>query len=160
MKPMLPRGVLALVSENHTAVLATFRKSGAAQMSIVSTGAYRSGIAFTACDFRAKVVNLRRDPKCTLLVSRSDWSEYVVIEGRARISAPGNTDAEKLRLALRDVHRSITGKEHPSWQDYDEEMKTGRYSIVVVSPEHYYGWTAGEVRDDDHFADSWSSLSC
>jgi PPOX class probable F420-dependent enzyme len=154
MKPMLPRKVLELVNEDHRAVLTTFRKSGAAQMSIVSTGAYRGGVAFTACDFRAKVANLRRDPRCTLLASKSDWSEYVVIEGRARISSLDNTDAEELRLALRDVHRSITGKEHPHWQDYDDEMRTGRYAAVVVSPDHYYGWTAGKVRNDEYFADS------
>ena len=151
---MLPRGVLELVSENHTAVLTTFRRSGTAQMSIVSTGVHRGGVAFAACDFRAKVVNLERDPRCTLLVSRSDWSDYVVIEGRAHISSPDNTDAEKLRLAHRDLQRSIAGREHPDWQEYDEEMRAGRYAIVVVLPEHYYGWTGGEVRNEAYFAGS------
>jgi PPOX class probable F420-dependent enzyme len=151
---MLPRSVLELVSENHTAALTTFRRSGAAQMSIVSTGPYRGGVAFSACDFRAKVVNLQRDPRCTLLVSRSDWSEYVVMEGRARISSLDNTDAEKLRLEHRDLQRLIAGQEHPDWKEYDEEMRTGRYAIVVVLPEHYYGWIGGEVRNDAYFAGS------
>lgn len=158
MNLTLPRSVLELVSENHTAVLTTFRRSGAAQMSIVNTGAYRGGVAFTACDFRAKVVNLKRDPRCTLLVSRSDWSEYVVMEGRAHISSPDDTDAEKLRLELRDLQRSISGREHPDWEEYDEEMRAGRYAIVVVSPEHYYGWAGDEVRGEAYFADGPGSL--
>ena len=148
---MLPSTVRAFVTGNHIGVLTTLRKSGVPQMSVVSTGAYRDGVAFTACDFRAKVVNLGRNPNCTLLVSRLDWSDYVVMEGSARVHSLGNTDPEELRLGLRDVQRSISGHEHPNWHEYDEEMRTGRYAIVIVYPEHYYGWIGGEVKNAEYF---------
>ena len=151
---MLPDRVREIVNEHHNGVLTTFRKRGGAQMSVVNTGVYRDGVAFTACDFRAKVVNLVRDPRCTLLVSKSDWSEYVVLEGLAHISSLANTDPEALRLALRDLHRAINGAEHENWDEYDEEMREGRYAIVTVLPEHYYGWTQGQVRGAGYFRGS------
>ena len=149
---MLPARVREIVAESHNAVLTTFRSNGTAQMSVVSAGPYQDGVALAACDYRAKVVNLTRDSRCTLLVSRPDWSDYVVMEGKARISSPSNTDPEALRLAHRDLQRTIGGGEHFDWADYDREMREGRYAIVTVVPEHYYGWTGGQVRDAGYFA--------
>ena len=94
---MLPERVKKFVIENHRAVLTTFRRNGAAQMSIVTTGAYSDGAAFTTTEDRAKLANLKRDPRCSLLVSHESWWGYVVLEGRARVMAPDNTDAEVLR---------------------------------------------------------------
>jgi hypothetical protein len=51
----------------------------------------------------------------------------------------GNTDAEELRLALRDVYRAATGREHPDWDEYDEAMVNDRRAAVIVVPEHTYG---------------------
>jgi len=149
---MLPARVREIVAESHNAVLTTFRSNGTAQMSVVSAGPYQDGVAFAACDYRAKVVNLTRDPRCTLLVSRPDWSDYVVMEGKARISSPGNTDTEALRLAHRDLQRTIGGEEHADWADYDREMREGRYAVVTVVPEHFYGWTGGQVKGAGYFA--------
>ena len=136
---MLPERVKKFVSENHRAVLTTFRRNGAAQMSIVTTGAYSDGAAFTTTEDRAKLSNLKRDPRCSLLVSHESWWGYVVLEGRARVMAPDNTDAEELRLALRDVYRAASGEEHPDWDEYDRAMVDDRRAAVVVVPEHVYG---------------------
>ena len=136
---MLPEIVKKFVSENHRAVLTTFRRNGAAQMSIVTTGAYSDGAAFTTTEDRAKLSNLKRDPRCSLLVSHESWWGYVVLEGRARVMAPDNTGAEELRLALRDVYRAASGEEHPDWDEYDRAMVDDRRAAVVVVPEHVYG---------------------
>ena len=136
---MLPEIVKKFVSENHRAVLTTFRRNGAAQMSIVTTGAYSDGAAFTTTEDRAKLANLKRDPRCSLLVSHESWWGYVVLEGRARVMAPDNTDAEELRQALRDVYRAASGEEHPDWDEYDRAMVDDRRAAVVVVPEHVYG---------------------
>ena len=42
---------------NHDAVLTTFRRNGAAQMSIVTVGALEDGVAFTTTEDRAKPVS-------------------------------------------------------------------------------------------------------
>ena len=136
---MLPESVKKFVSENHRAVLTTFRRNGAAQMSIVTTGAYSDGAAFTTTEDRAKLSNLKRDPRCSLLVSHESWWGYVVLEGRARVMSPDNTDAEELRQALRDVYRAASGEEHSDWNEYDRAMVDDRRAAVVVVPEHVYG---------------------
>ena len=135
---MLPDNIREFISNNDKAVLSTFRRSGAAQLSIVSVGAYGEGAAFTTTEDRAKLMNLRRDSRCSLLVSQDSWWGFVVLEGAARILAADNTDAEELRQAFRDVYRSISG-EHPDWDEYDRAMVEDRRAVVVVVPERVYG---------------------
>ena len=139
---MLSEKVRAFVNQNHQGVLTAFRRNGAAQMSIVSCGPYRDGVAFTTTGDRAKLRNLQRDPRCSLLVARPDWWGYVVLEGQAVILSPENTEVEELRLALRDVYRVAGGGEHPDWEEYDQAMRDQHRSVVIVVPEHIYG-TAG-----------------
>ena len=136
---MLPDKIRDFVSQNHQGVLSTFRKNGAAQLSIISCGPYRDGVAFTTPADRVKLANLKRDPRCTLLVSRPDWWGYVVIEGHAEVMSSDNTDAEELQLALRDVYRAAAGKEHPDWEEYDQAMRDDRRVVIIVVPEHIYG---------------------
>ena len=136
---MLTEKVREFAAQNHQAVLTTFRRSGAAQMSILTVGPYRDGVAFTTTAALAKLGNLRRDPRCSLLISHESWWGFVVLEGRAQVLSADNTDAEELRLALRDVYRAASGKEHPDWDEYDQAMRDDRRAAVIVVPEHVYG---------------------
>ena len=135
---MLPENVKSFVSESRQAVLTTFRRSGAAQMSLILCAAYDDGVAFTTPGNSAKLRNLRRDPRCTLIVSQVDWWGYVVLEGRAKIMEAANTNADKLSGELREVYRRISG-EHPDWDEYDRVMVEERRAVVAVVPEHVYG---------------------
>ena len=135
---MLPDNIRDFISSNDKAVLSTFRRSGAAQLSIVVVGNYGDGAAFTTTEDRAKLANLRRDPRCSLLISQDSWWGFVVLEGTARVMSADSTDAEELRQALRDVYRSISG-EHPDWDEYDRAMVEDRRSVVIVIPERIYG---------------------
>ena len=139
---MLSENIRVFVAETRRGVLTTFRKSGGAQMSIVTCGPYREGVAFTTTADRAKLINLRRDPRCSLLVSQEDWRGYVVLEGRAKLLSPSTTDAVELREALRDVYRAASGTEHSNWPEYDAAMVEQRRSAVIVVPEHIYGTRA------------------
>ena len=137
---MLSDNTKEFLAGNHQAVLTTFRRDGGAQMSIITVGAYRSGAAFTTTDDRAKLMNLKRNPRCSLLVSQDSWRSYVVLEGQAQVLAADNTDAEELKHALRDVYRSASGgKEHPDWDDYDRSMVEDKRAAVVVVPDRVYG---------------------
>ena len=135
---MLPDNIRNFIANNDKAVLSTFRRNGAAQLSIVVVGAYGDGAAFTTTEDRAKLLNLRRDPRCSLLVSQDSWWGFVVLEGTARILSADNTDAEELRQAFRKVYRSISG-EHPDWDEYDRAMVEDKRAVVVVVPERIYG---------------------
>ena len=136
---MLSEKAMKFLSENRNGVLTTFRRNGAAQMSIVTCGLYGSGVAFTTTDDRAKLLNMNRDPRCSLLVSKSEWWGFIVLEGHAEIMSPEDTDADKLRLALRDVFRVAAGADHPDWDEYDRAMIEQVRSVVIVVPEHIYG---------------------
>ena len=83
--------------------------------------------------------NLKRDPRCSLLVSREDWWGYLVLEGRARIVSSENTDPEEWRLVLRDTQRAYAGREHPDWEQFDQTMVRERRVSVIIVPEHIYG---------------------
>ena len=139
---MIPDKVREFATQTHRGVLTTFRRNGAAQMSIVSCGPYREGIAFTVTEDRVKLKNLRRNPRCTLLVSQEDWRPFVVLEGRAEILSADNTDPEEFRLALRDAYRACSGEDHPNWEEYDQAMRDDRRSVIIVVPDHIYGTAA------------------
>ncbi len=136
---MLPENVIEFVSANHQAVLTTFRRDGAAQMSIVTVGPYGDGAGFTTTEDRAKLHNLARNPRCSLLVSKSDWWGYIVLEGHARLLRRGESDETELRDALRGIYRSASGQEHPDWDEYDQAMIADRRAAVIVVPERIYG---------------------
>ena len=136
---MLTDNVREFATENHMGVLTCFRRNGMPQMSIVTCGAYRDGVAFTTTAGRAKLLNLQRDTRCSLMVSKQDWWGYVVLEGRAIILSPENTGAEDLREALRGVYRAATNQDHPNWEEYDQAMVDDRRAAVIVVPDRTYG---------------------
>ena len=124
---------------NHRGVVTTFRKSGAAQISILLAGFYKETVVFVVRGDTAKLANLRRDPRCSVLTVKPDWSEYAVVEGTAEIHSLDNTDPEKIRLLLRDAYRACGGGEHSDWDEYDRVMKQERRAVVMVKPSHVYG---------------------
>ena len=131
--------VQAFMKENSHAVLSTFRKNGAVQLSVVSSGPFRDGVAFTTTSDRAKLGNLYRDSRCSLLLAKSDWWGFVVLEGQAVIMDDDNTDADELRDAFREVYRVASHSEHPNWPKYDQAMRDDARAIVIVVPDHVYG---------------------
>ena len=136
---MIFEEVRSFLETNHDGGLVTFRKNGAAQMSLVTCGVFQDGVACTTTGNRAKLANLRRDPRCTILISKPDRSDYLVVEGSASIRSSDNTDGEKLRLILRKVYQACAGRDHPDWDDYDRAMvEQGRAAIKVI-PHSIYG---------------------
>lgn len=136
---MLSEKVKAFVAQTHRGVLTTFRRSGAAQMSIITCGPMGNGVAFTVTHDRVKLKNLQRNPSCSLLVSNESWWGFVVLEGSAEIISADNTEPETLRLALRDAYRTASGGEHSNWEEYDQAMRDDRRAVIIVVPERTYG---------------------
>ena len=139
---MLSEKVSAFLTQTHRGVVTSFRKNGNVQISIVSCGPYREGVAFTVTSTRSKLWNLKRDPRCSILVSQENWWGFVVLEGHAEIISADNTASEEFRLALRDVYRTCSGEEHSSWEEYDQAMRDDKRSIVMIVPDHVYGTSA------------------
>ncbi len=100
--------VRPFLEANHRGVVTTFQRNGAAQASIVVCGAYQGNMALVSVRGNsAKVRNLRRDPRCTILTVAPDWRSYVVVEGQAQLKDASNTEAEELRLELRQVYQPV-----------------------------------------------------
>ena len=72
-------------------------------------------------------------------MSKSNWSGYLVVEGRADVRWSDRTGPEELRVALREVYRACAGKEHPDWEEYDQAMVEQRRAAIIVVPENIYG---------------------
>ena len=136
---MLPSSIKQFATKNHRGVLTCFRKTGMAQMSIVTCGSYKNGVAFSTTADRAKLINLQRDLRCSLMISQEDWWGYVVLEGRATILSSHNTPANELRDTLREVYIAAPHSDHPDRTAYDQAMVEDQRVAVIVIPDHLYG---------------------
>lgn len=136
---MLDDNLKNFVAENRRGVLTTFRRDGSAQMSIITCGPLQDGVAFSTTEDRAKLRNLRRNSRCSLLVARENWSAYIVLQGHARLVSADNTDVSELKMVLRDVYRTAAATEHPDWEEYDQAMMDQKRSAIIVVPDHIYG---------------------
>ena len=129
---------LPFLETQHHGVVTTTRRSGAAQMSILLCGPYQGTVAFVVRGDTAKLANLRREPQCSVLTVKPNWSGYAVVEGAATVHGWDDTDPERLRLMLRDVF-TAAGGQHDDWEEFDRVMKAERRAVVMVQPERVYG---------------------
>ena len=125
---------------NHRGVITTFQANGAAQSSIVVCGAYQGNAAFVIVKGKsAKTRNLRKDARCTVMSVADNWRTCAIVEGQATLMDYHNTDAEKMRVELREVFRVCGDKDPPDWEEYDQAMVKQDAVIVLVKPDRVYG---------------------
>lgn len=100
------------------AVLVTHRADGAPQMSPVSAGLDPQGrVVVATYPQRAKVVNVRRDPRVSMCFLSDDWNDaWVQVDGAADV-----VEGPEALDAFVDYYRSISG-EHPDWAEYRSAM--------------------------------------
>jgi PPOX class probable F420-dependent enzyme len=130
----------ALLGGRNAGVLVTSRRDGRPQLSNVNYAfdADTQLIRISVTDGRAKVANLRRDPRASFHVSSADFWSYAVADGVADLSpvARGLDDATVSELV--DLYRAVKG-EHPDWADYRAAMVRDRRLVIRISVEHAYG---------------------
>ena len=130
----------SFVESNHRGIITTFQRNGAAHSSIVVCGAYQGNAAFVIVrGSSAKARNLRRDNRCTVTAVSEDWRNCAVVEGAAELKDYHNTDAEEMRVELRNVFRQCGDTDHPDWEEYDQAMVEQDAVIVLVTPQRVYG---------------------
>jgi PPOX class probable F420-dependent enzyme len=128
------------MESNHQGVINTYQRNGAIHVSIVVCGAIQGNAVFVAVRGNSrKVHNLRRNPHCTVLSVTPDWRNYAAVEGQAQLKDARNTDAEELRVLLREVYRACGDKDHPDWEEYDRAMVEQDAVVVFVPPQRVYG---------------------
>lgn len=138
--PQLATGLAELLATHHQGVLATIRRNGRPQLSVV-TYAFdpaTSVIRVSITDGRAKTANLRRDPRASLQVTNTRAFGYVVAEGDAELSAVATAPDDTTVEELIDVYRAVQG-EHPDWDDYRAAMVRDRRIVLTIRVNHLYG---------------------
>ncbi|GAB3063067.1 PPOX class F420-dependent oxidoreductase [Micromonospora schwarzwaldensis] len=113
----------------HRVVLMTTRADGRPQSSPVSCGVDAEGrLVISTYPERAKVTNIRRDPRVSACVLSDDWNgPWVQVDGVAEV-----LDLPAALEPLVDYFRSISG-EHPNWDEYRAAMVAQGKSLIRVT---------------------------
>ncbi|MEU8184804.1 PPOX class F420-dependent oxidoreductase [Micromonospora sp. NPDC049044] len=121
--------LLDFLRPRHRVVLMTTRADGRPQSSPVSAGIDGQGrLVISTYPERAKVTNIRRDPRVSACVLSDDWNgPWVQIDGTAEV-----LDLPEAVEPLVEYFRSISG-EHPDWDDYRAAMVRQGKSLIRVT---------------------------
>ena len=131
-----------LLRERSEGILVTMRRDARPQLSNVNY-AFNAGeqlIRISTTDDRAKVANLRRDPRASFHVSSRDFWTYAVAEGIADLSPVAGDPDDATVEELIDLYRAVQG-EHPDWADYRAAMVRDHRLVVRMRVERAYGLT-------------------
>ena len=130
---------LALAAEQRLGVLTTLKRDGRPQLSNITYAVGDDGLVrISVTDGRAKTKNLRRDPRASLYVGRSDGWAYLVLEGTASLSDVATAPDDAVVEELVALYRQVQG-EHPDWDEYRAAMVKDRRLVVRLHPERAYG---------------------
>ena len=136
----LDPALIALVSERKLGALATIKRDGRPQLSNVNYcfEPERALVRVSVVDGRAKVANLRRDPRASLLVSSADGWSYTVLECAVTFSDVARARDDAAVEELIEVYRLVAG-EHPDWEDYRRAMVADHRLVARLHVERAYG---------------------
>jgi PPOX class probable F420-dependent enzyme len=121
---------LAVVRDQHHAVLATSRGDRTPQMSPVAVAVDQTDHLLVSSRITAyKTRNLKRDPRAWLCVLPDGFfGRWIQIEGVAEI-----VELPDAMPLLVDYYRLVAG-EHPDWDDYRRAMETERRVVLRIRP--------------------------
>jgi PPOX class probable F420-dependent enzyme len=125
--------LLEFLRPRHKCLLVTTRSDGRPQTSPVTSGLDGEGrLVISTYPERAKVTNLRRDPRVTACILSDEWNgAWVQVEGTAEV-----LDMPDALDGLVEYFRNISG-EHPDWDEYREAMRKQDKSLIRVTLERW-----------------------
>lgn len=137
----LSADVRELAESRTIGSLATIRRDGRPQLSVVNFAwSAKQCVARTSTRTSlAKIANLRRDPRVSLMLTSADGWSYAVLEGHAEISPVAEAPDDPTVDQLVELYRAIAGKEHPDWDDYRRAMVRDGRLVLSVVVERAYG---------------------
>jgi PPOX class probable F420-dependent enzyme len=126
-------GLLATLRERRDGILVTRRADDGVQASPVTFAVDGEGrVVVSTYPERAKVANLRRDPRTSLLALGASFGDsWVQVDGTAEV-----IDSPESVEPLVDYYRAAAG-EHPDWDEYREAMVKQGKSIVRITIERW-----------------------
>ena len=125
--------LLEFLRPRHHAILMTTRRDGRPQSSPNSCGVDTEGrIVISTYPERAKVANIRRDPRVSVCVLSDEWNgPWVQVDGTAEV-----IDLPESVEPLVEYFRVISG-EHPDWDEYRQAMREQGKSLIRITID---GW--------------------
>ena len=123
-------GLLEFVRPRHHLVMTTRRRNGSLQSSPVTAGVDEHGrLVVSSYPERAKVANIRRNPRVSVLVLSDDFGgPWVQVETTGTvIELPDAVEP------LVDYFRAISG-EHPDWAEYRQAMIDQGKCLIRLDP--------------------------
>ncbi|MFG2056784.1 PPOX class F420-dependent oxidoreductase [Micromonospora sp. NPDC048930] len=125
--------LIEFLRPRHKVLLMTTRSDGRPQSSPVSCGVDAEGrLVISTYPERAKVANIRRDPRVSACVLSDDWNgPWVQVDGTAEV-----LDLPEALEPLVEYFRSISG-EHPDWDEYREAMVKQGKSLIRITVDSW-----------------------
>jgi len=126
-------GLLEFIRPRHHAILMTTRRNGRPQSSPNTCGVDTEGrIVISTYPERAKAMNVRRDPRVSVLVLSDDFGgAWVQVDGVAEV-----LDLPESVEPLVEYFRVIAG-EHPDWDEYRQAMRDQGKSLIRVTIDRW-----------------------
>jgi PPOX class probable F420-dependent enzyme len=136
--------LLALAAGRNLGTLAALKRNGRPQLSMVNFALDQAGpagpsVRVSVVDGRAKVANLLRDPRGSLMVTSPDGWSYAVLEGDVSFSPVAEARDDETVEELVELFRTIRGEEHSDWEDYRRAMVQDRRRILRLQVTRVYG---------------------
>jgi PPOX class probable F420-dependent enzyme len=139
---MIDERFTRLLAGRHDGVLVTLRGDGRPQLSNIGYAWFPDEglIKVSVTHDRAKVANLRRDPRASLYITTDDFRSYAVFDGIAELSPVAADPHDATLDELMQQYRAVAG-EHPDWDDYRAAMVRDKRLVLRIRPNHAYGVT-------------------
>lgn len=103
----------------------------------------RSGVIYVSMRAGlAKTVNLRRDARATLEVTRTNGRAWATAEGIATLTGPG-TDVSGPEVEALVAYYRLAAGEHPDWDEYRSAMVSDRRVLMTMTVDKVYGADIG-----------------
>lgn len=120
-----------LMAGRNRWVLATTRRDGRPQMSLVAGGMTTDGtLLVSTYPTRVKAHNVRRNPNVSVLAMGEEFNDaWIQIDGTATV-----VDMPEAADDLVEYYRCISG-EHPDWDEYRQAMTDQGKSVIRIVPQ-------------------------
>jgi PPOX class probable F420-dependent enzyme len=125
--------LLDFVRPRHHLIVITTRADGTPQASPVTGGVDAEGrIVVSSYPERAKVHNLRRNARCSVLVLSDEFNgAWVQVDGEGEV-----LDLPEALEPLVEYFRVISG-EHPNWDEYRAAMTKQGKVLLRITPTRW-----------------------
>jgi PPOX class probable F420-dependent enzyme len=142
--PAFDPALLALAAGRNLGALAALKRNGRPQLSMVNFALDQAdpdepAVRVSVVDGRAKVANLLRDPRGSLMVTSSDGWSYAVLEGDVTFSPVAAATDDGTVDELVELFRTIRGEDHSDWDDYRRAMVQDGRRILRLRVNRVYG---------------------